>query len=189
MNASLGSLLGLVQVLLGVRVAWRLLRSGGDSTIRAVADGTVHAGVVSVILPVLNEAQRLSPCLEALQAQGAEVNEILVVDSGSMDGTRDLVQRYVRRDRRIRLIQAGTAPDDWNGKVWGLHHGARALASNAEWILTLDADVVATPGLAAALVSRARERRLRLLSVATRQHVSGVVQGVLHPSMLASLVY
>jgi dolichol-phosphate mannosyltransferase len=188
-SAWFGSLLALVQALLGLRVARRLLRSGGERPICPVADGSVDAGVVSVILPVLNEARRLAPCLEGLRAQGPEVGEILVVDSGSADGTRDLVRQYVRSDRRIRLIEAGPAPDEWNGKVWGLHHGARALASNAEWVLTLDADVAPAPALVRSLVSRAAARGVRILSIATQQHVSSAAQQVLHPSMLASLVY
>ena len=69
------------------------------------------------------------PCLDGLLAQGPEVGEILIVDGGSTDGTRDLVRAYARRDRRLRLVEAGPAPDDWNGKVWGLDVGERALSS------------------------------------------------------------
>lgn len=189
MSARLGVLLAVVQALLGLRVAWRLLRTGRDTQIGSVPEGTVEAGTVSVIVPVLNEVDRLSPCLRGLQAQGPEVGEILVVDSGSRDGTCDVVRQYARMDPRIRLIQAGSAPEDWNGKVWGLLYGASALRSNSEWVLTLDADVAPKPLLVVALVGRASDRGLRLLSVATQQHVSGVRQGLLHPSMLASLVY
>ena len=189
MSAWFGALVAFVQALLGVRVAWRLLRTRGDTSIGAVPEGTVDARVVTVIVPVLNESHRLSTCLQALQAQGPEVGEILVVDSGSRDATCEVVRQYARVDRRIRLIQANAAPEDWNGKVWGLHHGEGALSTTASWVLTVDADVVAAPGLAAALVARACDRGLRLLSVATQQHVTGVGQGVLHPAMLASLVY
>ena len=188
MSVWLGWLLAIVQVFLGLRVGWRLLRSGGDEPIGVVTEAIIDAGAVSVIVPVLNEVQRLPRCLERLRTLGPEVTEILVVDSGSTDGTCDLVRQYAQRDRRIQLIAAGSAPDEWNGKVWGLHHGAAAVANTTEWLLTLDADVATAPGLALALVARARERKLRLLSVATQQHVSGVVQAVLHPSMLASLV-
>jgi dolichol-phosphate mannosyltransferase len=189
MNAPFGFVLALVQAVLGVRVAWRMLRTGRDTPIRAAPQAAIAAGTIGVIVPVLNEANRLSRCLEGAITQGSEVGEILVVDSGSHDATCDLVHEYARRDGRIGLIQAGPAPADWNGKIWGLHHGERALAAVSEWVLTLDADVTPGAGLGAALVTRARERDLRLLSVATRQHVPDVLQGLLHPAMLTSLVY
>ena len=183
------SLLALVQAVLGVRVVWRLLCTGDDTPICAVPEGTVDVGVVSVIIPVLDEVGRLATCLNGTIQLGPEVGEILVVDSGSQDDTCDVVRQYARVDPRIRLIQAGAARQDWNGKVWGLLHGERSLRSNSEWLLTLDADVAPKASVAAALVAHARQRGLRLLSVAAQQHVPGVVQGVLHPAMLASLVY
>jgi dolichol-phosphate mannosyltransferase len=188
MRRKLLSVVALAQAVLGARVAWRLVRSGGDTPISPGSPG-IEPGAVSVILPVLNEAHRLAVCLDGAVTQGAEVGEILVVDSGSHDGTTQLVRHYARADSRVRLIQAGPAPADWNGKVWGLHHGERALSSQAEWVLTLDADVMPAPALAGSLVTRAMSRGVRLLSVATHQCVRDAMQGILHPAMLASLVY
>src|SRR5436305_14194467 len=102
---------------------------------------------MAIGVPVLDEAQRLRPCLNGLLAQGPEVAEILIVDGGSTDDTRDLVRAYARRDRRLRLVEAGPATADWNGKVWGLANAEQALHSSADWILTLDADVRAAPPL------------------------------------------
>ena len=51
-----------------------------------------HRGTVSVILPTLNERGFIRDCLESLvRQQGCEIDEILVVDGGSTDGTRDIV--------------------------------------------------------------------------------------------------
>ena len=189
MTNGLARLLALVQAVLAARVAWRLFRSGGEAPIRPVPAGTVPPDCVGVLVPVLNEAQRLGTCLAGLQAQGAELAEVLVIDGGSRDGTCDLVRAYARRDRRVRLVEAGPAPAGWNGKVWGLHMGERAVAPSTHWVLTIDADVRPRPALARSLVARARSRHLRLLSVATAQRLSGRLEGVLHPALLATLVY
>ncbi|HEX7132742.1 MAG TPA: glycosyltransferase family 2 protein [Iamia sp.] len=50
---------------------------------------------VSIILPTLNERSYVVDCLTSLLAQeGAPIEEVLVVDGGSTDGTRDLVTGF-----------------------------------------------------------------------------------------------
>jgi len=188
-NTTLGRLLALVQAALGARVVWRLWRTGYDVPIRAVSESSGEYGTLAIIVPVLDEAHRLTPCLHGLLAQGPDVGEILIVDGGSADHTRDLVRAYARRDPRMRLVEAGPAPSGWNGKVWGLANGEQALQSSAKWVLTLDADVRPAAALVRSLAARAKERHLRLLSVATAQRLSGAVEGLLHPALLATLVY
>ena len=46
----------------------------------------------AVLLPTLNERGFIRDCLESLvHQQGCEIDEILVLDGGSTDGTRDIV--------------------------------------------------------------------------------------------------
>ena len=51
---------------------------------------------VSVIVPVLNGIRTIRPCLDSLTAlqQARPDVEVLVVDNGSTDGTRDVVREY-----------------------------------------------------------------------------------------------
>jgi len=53
----------------------------------------------------------------------------------------------------------------------------------------MDADVRPTPGLVPALIAHARARDVVALSAATRQTLSGPAEGVVHPAMLATLIY
>jgi dolichol-phosphate mannosyltransferase len=144
---------------------------------------------VAVIVPVLNERERLAPCLDGLLAQGPEVAAILVVDGGSGDGTRDLVARYSGRDVRVRLVDAGPPPGGWNGKAWNLQVGAERVGAEVAWILTVDADVRPAPLLVRSLLAHARRTGLVAFSVATRQEVSGLGEALLHPALLTTLVY
>jgi dolichol-phosphate mannosyltransferase len=179
--------LGFLQVVLGARVAARLLRGAGGQRIRAVAEAPPAAERVAVIVPVLNEIDRLGPCLEGLIAHGPEVGQILVVDGGSTDGTGRLVARHAARDPRVRLIDASPVPPDWNGKAWGLQVGLER--ATAPWVLTIDADVRPAPPLARSLLAHARRAGLGALSVATLQELGGPGAALVHPALLATLIY
>ena len=177
-----------MQALLSIEVVWRMLRSSRGERIQS-GKPTTEKARVSVIVPVLNERNRLSPCLAGLLAQGTEVAEILVVDGGSTDGTQQLVCTFSSRDPRVRLIDASPVPDAWNGKAWGLEVGLSSASPDTDWILTVDADVRPTAPLTNALLAQAERAKLAALSVATLQEIEGVGEGIVHPSMLTTLVY
>jgi dolichol-phosphate mannosyltransferase len=144
---------------------------------------------VSVLLPVLNEAERIEKCLDGLITQPAEVLEILVVDGGSTDGTQTLVERYHRKDPRVRLIDASPVDPHWTGKSWGLHFGLLKATAECQWILCVDADVQVSAFLVRSLLANARRTGVSTFSVATQQRLSGALDGLIHPALLATLIY
>ena len=177
------------QAFLAIRVLLRMLRSAGGERITPEEAQHASEDPVTVIVPVLNEYDRLSPCLEGLIAQGKEVAEILVVDGGSSDGTQTLVSMYAQRDCRIQVIDASPVPSEWNGKAWGLQVGLLSARPDTKWILTIDADVRPRPLLVRSLLGRAKRATISALSVATLQEIEGIGEGLLHPSLLTTLVY
>lgn len=172
-----------------MRVILRLLRSAGGERLSAVDGLVIDEERVSVIVPVLNERNRLASCLEGLIAQGSEVSEIVVVDGGSDDGTQQLVCTYIARDPRVRLVDASPIPANWNGKAWGLQSGLRAANPCSQWILTIDADVRPAALLTRVLLGRAKQSALPALSIATLQEIDSIGEGLVHPSLLTTLVY
>lgn len=183
------ALIMLAQTILALRVILRLLRSAGGQPISPEDAQIAGEARASVIVPVLNERDRLSPCLEGLIAQGAEVSEIVVVDGGSADGTRQLVSSYAARDPRVRLVEASPVPANWNGKAWGLQVGLRSANPDSRWLLTIDADVHPGTLLTRALLGRAKRSELAALSIATLQEIESLGEGLVHPALLTTLVY
>jgi len=96
---------------------------------------------LSVVIPALNEAQRLPPTLERLSAylESQEFAwEILVVSNGSTDDTESVVRAFASNHPAVRLLTV-----DRRGK--GLAARAGALASRGEIIFLYDADLSMPP--------------------------------------------
>ena len=91
---------------------------------------------ISVVVPVLDMADSIGPCLDALVAQSLPPDqfEVIVVDNGSTDGTREVVQRYP-----VRLLHE-PAPGACRARNTGIR------ASTGAFVAFTDADCVPTRG-------------------------------------------
>lgn len=61
---------------------------------------------VSVILPSLNVAEYIEECLDSVVCQSLRELEIICIDAGSTDGTREILDRYARKDSRITILHS-----------------------------------------------------------------------------------
>ena len=61
---------------------------------------------ISVIMPSLNVSKYIKQCLQSVLNQTLEDIEIICVDGGSTDGTLDIIQQYVKKDNRVKLIHS-----------------------------------------------------------------------------------
>ena len=86
---------------------------------------------LSGIVITKNEAHNLDSCLESLSF----CDEIVVVDSGSTDGTQEIAQHH-----GAKLIER-----DWPG--YGPQKEFARQEARGEWVLSLDADERVTPSL------------------------------------------
>ena len=153
--------------------------------------GPVPEGVsgtsVSVVVPTFNEARRIGPCLAGLSRQGPLVREVIVVDSGSSDGTGDLVRQASVSDPRFRIVTDPPLPAGWVGKVWALQHGLSQ--ASGEWVLGVDADTDPKPGMVAGAVTAARRLGYDVVSFSPRFAGMTTAEQWIQPSMLLTLVY
>jgi len=60
---------------------------------------------VSIIMPVFNTVHYIRECLDSLVSQTLRDIEILCVDADSTDGTREILEEYVKKDGRVRLLR------------------------------------------------------------------------------------
>ena len=96
---------------------------------------TAPRAQLSAVLITRNAANVLEPCLESL----AFADEIVVIDSGSNDGTVEIAQRY-----RARVVQK-----EWLG--FGRQKQFAVEQASNDWVLCLDADERVSSALAASI--------------------------------------
>jgi Glycosyltransferase like family 2 len=154
--------------------------------LRRPEPGTATGERVVVLLPLRDEAERVTPCLESLLGQrGVPDLAIVVLDDGSSDGTGDVV-RSVAGDK-VRLLTGAPLPDGWLGKPHACAQLADA-APDAGVLVFVDADVVLAPDAVAAAVTLLRASGVTLLSPYPRIVGAGrLVQPLLQWSWLTFL--
>ena len=96
---------------------------------------------ITVVLATYNRADRLRACLDALDRQTCPLDdyEVIVVDDGSSDRTRELLESYRPRYRLRPMFQSNT------GQPRALNRGVES--ADTRYCLLLDDDIIAGPDL------------------------------------------
>lgn len=143
---------------------------------------------VSVLIPMRDEELRARDCLEALGRQ--RMDEVIVLDDDSSDGTKDLARDILSHDPRFALLTAqGDPPPGWLGKPRACQQLADAASGDV--LVFVDADVVLAPGAVARAVGMLDRYDLDIICPYPRQRTAGplgrLVQPLLQWSWLTTL--
>jgi hopene-associated glycosyltransferase HpnB len=152
----------------------------------ALETGTPSGGAsVAVVVPARNEAENIRQSLGSLAAQEyAGPLRIILVDDNSTDGTAE-VAAELEAGGRIEIVSGAPLPAGWSGKMWAVHQGfAHDAARTADYVLLTDADVVHTPDHVAALVAKAENDRLDLVSEMVWLHCKTAAERALIPAFV-----
>src|SRR5205809_3501840 len=98
----------------------------------------MNEALVSVIMPAYNAGKFITESIESVIAQTYAYWELLIVDDGSTDNTKNVIQNFSEKDKKIRyFFQA-------NGKQGKARNMALSYASG-NYIAFLDADDIWLP--------------------------------------------
>ncbi|RXJ69006.1 glycosyl transferase [Halarcobacter ebronensis] len=88
----------------------------------------------SVVVPAYNREKELPKCIESVLNQTFQNFELIVVDNGSTDNTKDVVEKYIIKDERVKYFWQENSGSPAGSRNTGIE---KALG---EWIAFLDSD-------------------------------------------------
>lgn len=94
--------------------------------------------IVSIIVPIYNEAEYLPACLDSLLEQTLKDIEIICIDDGSTDSTPQILEQYRQTDSRIKVITTAN-----RGAGAARNEGLKV--ARGEWLAFCDADDFMSP--------------------------------------------
>ena len=95
---------------------------------------------VSVVVCAHNEAYNLSQYLQALLTQDYPEYEVIIVDDGSEDSTRDVIEGYMSQDNRLHMTFVPKGARVHSTKKLAITLAAKA--ARYDYLLLTDADCV-----------------------------------------------
>lgn len=105
---------------------------------------------VSVVMPILNTAAYIRECMDSLVNQTLREIEILCVDGGSTDGTREILEEYGKRDHRVSILA------DTKGST-GYANNLGMEKAVGEYVAIVEPDDFVSPDMYEQLYRAARE--------------------------------
>lgn len=108
---------------------------------------------VSVILPSLNVANYIRECMDSVIHQSMQDLEIICVDAGSTDGTREILNEYAEKDSRIILLHSDI-------RSYGRQVNMGLNYASGEYIAVLETDDWIAPDMYHCLYEYAKDKQL-----------------------------
>ena len=89
--------------------------------------------MISVIVPVYNVEKYLEECLDSIQNQTFSNIEIILVNDGSSDNSKEICKKYCEQDNRFKLINQ-------TNQGQSVARNTGVAASKGEFIAFVDSD-------------------------------------------------
>ncbi|WP_025116752.1 glycosyltransferase [Lysinibacillus fusiformis] len=105
---------------------------------------------ISVVIPAFNAELYIEKAIQSILRQTVHVNEIIIIDDGSVDQTRKIVQQIQKDEPKIVLLTQKNAGASV-ARNRGIHE------ATGDWILFLDADDECSKELVKTYITKIKE--------------------------------
>lgn len=104
---------------------------------------------VTIIMPSLNVADYIRPCMDSVVSQTLRNIEIIAVDAGSVDGTLEILREYAAKDSRVQVAES-------EKRSYGHQLNMGIALARGEYIGIVETDDIAAPDMFEALYCAAK---------------------------------
>jgi hypothetical protein len=136
--------------------------------------------LVSIIVPMKNEAVNARACFEALKAQDYPAIEILFVNDNSTDETESIL-----KSTGVNYINNTPTPPGWTGKNYAIHNGVQKAAG--QWFFFTDADTRHETSSVSSAIAHMKKNNLELLTLLPRCLTGSCLERLIQPPAMAFL--
>lgn len=123
---------------------------------------SVKVPMVSLLVPLRNEAGNVAGLMDSLRALSYENLEIILLDDHSDDGTYEHLIEHTEQDSRMTVMKGKDLPEGWNGKVHACHQLSER--ASGDYYFFLDADARVTPPIIEQALGTMEKRQADMLS-------------------------
>lgn len=90
---------------------------------------------ISIIIPTYNEEKNIEKCISTLLTQSYKDFELIIVDDGSTDKTTDIINHFIKKSKKIKLIKG-----EHRGPGFSRNLGAKK--AKGKVLVFVDADMI-----------------------------------------------
>jgi len=134
---------------------------------------------VSVVMPSLNVGQYIEECLKSVINQTLEDIQIICVDSGSTDGTLEILETYAKKDSRIEIINA-------DRKSYGYQVNLGFAAAKGKYIGIVETDDYIPENMYQRLYEVAEENNVEIVKANFCRFFGEGTERIFHKGYIAS---
>lgn len=117
---------------------------------------------ISIVVPVYNTQEYLEQCINSVLNQTLEEIEMICVDDGSKDDSYAIMQRFAKKDKRLKCIRFETSKSALQARKVGV------MTAEGEYIMFLDADDYLEPEACEKLYQKMKEVDVDILHFSSR---------------------
>lgn len=128
---------------------------------------------LSIIMPSLNVAGYIQPCINSVLSQTLHDIEIICVDAGSTDGTLEILREYEKKDNRIKVIVSDI-------KSYGYQMNLGMQAASGKYIGIVETDDFIDKNMFYCLYALAEKYDVDFVKSGYKQFVSNGIKNIIN---------